>query len=49
MALKEMDCAESVTPRIMPVSCCGSSPFGMMMYSQMVATRVATAVSSVKN
>ena len=30
IALNEMDCAESVTPTISPVSCCGSRPFGTM-------------------
>ena len=31
MAVKEISSAASVTPMITPVSCCGSSPFGIMM------------------
>ena len=31
ISLNEMDCAESVTPMIRPVSCCGSRPLGMMI------------------
>ncbi len=47
MASKEMFCAASVTPMMTPVSCCGSSPFGMMTYNQTVPTSVAMATSSV--
>ena len=42
MAAKETVCRDSEMPRMTPVSCTGKKPFGTMMYSQRVATRVPT-------
>ena len=49
MELKEIVSGASEMPRITPVSCTGKKPLGTMTYSQIVATSVATATSSVVN
>ena len=47
IASNEIEGDACVMPWMMPVSCVGKKPLGMVMYSSTVSTSVATATSSV--